>query len=72
MSGNRTETCSHPSPPADLEDEALEDGEGGGPDSVQGKDDIIELDGVHAPRIPTEIRSLWENDERGEEGEREG
>lgn len=56
---------------ADLEDEALEDGEGGGPQTVQGKDDIIELDWVHTPRMTPEIHSLWEDGER-EEKEKEG
>ena len=41
---------------------------------MQGKDDIIELNGVHAPRVPMKVLILQERKKkgRGQEGGREG
>ena len=33
---------------------------------MQGKDDIIELNGVHAPRVPMKVLILQERKEEGE------
>ena len=39
---------------------------------MQGKDDIIELNGVHAPRVPMKVLILQERKEEGEGPGREG